>query len=140
MTIHGGSEARLTVKCSFQNPLRDAEGIRVVTKQILGTHAFHESIKANPLCPTHRRCSLERTMWRFHLDGFCIQCCNFSTDLEGRARTWSPFASGHLQLQLVSAHRLMRGVSLITNASFYLYHSPFVASYLSSRSARAIQI
>ena len=73
-------------------------------------------------------------MRRFHLDVSCIQCCNFSTDLEGRARLWSLFASGRLQLVLA----LDNGVSFITNVSSCLYRSPFVASYLLLQSARAI--
>ena len=100
MTINGSSETRHTAKCSFQNPLRDAEGIRVVARLMLRTHVFHGSTEASPSRSTHRRRSLGRTTWRFHLDGFRIQCCSFSTDLEGRANFWSPFASGRLQLVL----------------------------------------
>jgi hypothetical protein len=97
MTINGGRETRPTAKCSFQNPLRDAEAIRVVPRLMLRTHVFRGSTEGNPLRSTHQRRTLGRTMWRFHLDGFCIRCCSFSTDLEGRASFWSLFASGRLQ-------------------------------------------
>ncbi len=97
MTINGSNETRPTAKYSFQNPLHGAEGIRVVAKLMLRTHAFHGSTEGNPLRSTQQRRSFGRTMWRFHLDGFYIQCCSFSTDLEGTANFWSPFASGHLQ-------------------------------------------
>ena len=101
MTTSGGNETRPTAKCSFQNPLQDAEGIRVVVRSILRTHVFRGSIEVSPLRSTPQRRSLGRTMWRYHPDGSCIQCCNFSTDLEGRSSFWSPFASGLLQFVLV---------------------------------------
>jgi hypothetical protein len=128
MTLHGGSETGLTVKCFFQNPLQDAEGIRVVTKLMLRTHVFHGSTKANPLRPTHRRRSLGRTMWRFHLDGSCIQCCNFSTDLEGRARILSPFASGRLQVVLAPS---VDNGSIIHNERLILFTSLAICCIIS---------
>jgi hypothetical protein len=65
--------------------------------QILRTHVFRGSTEAIPSHSTHRRRSLQRTRRRFHLDGFCIQCCSFSTDLVGKANFWSPFAFGRLR-------------------------------------------
>ena len=100
MTINRGSERRPTAGCSFQNPLQDAEGVRVVARLMLKTHVFRRSTEVNPLRPTPQRRSLGGTMWRFHLGESCIQCCSFSTDLEGRANFWSPFASGRLKLVL----------------------------------------
>jgi hypothetical protein len=101
MTINGGRETRPTAKCFFRNPLRDAEAIRVVPRLMSRTHVFRGSTEGNPLRSTYQRRTLGRTMWRFHLDGSCIRCCSFSTDLEGRASFWSLFASGRLQPVLV---------------------------------------
>ena len=100
MTINRGSERRPTAKCSSQSPLQDAEGIRVVARQMLRTHVFRRSTEVNPLRSTRQRRSLGGTMWRFHLGGSYIQCCSFSTDPEGRANFWSPSASGRLKLVL----------------------------------------
>ena len=100
MTTSGGNETRHTAKCSCQNPLQNAEGIRVVVKLILRTHVFRGSTEVSPLRSTPQRRSLGRTMWWYHPDGSCIQYCNFSTDLEGRANFWTPFAFGRLQFLL----------------------------------------
>src|ERR1700677_2817616 len=69
--------------------------------QILRTHVFHGSTEATPSRSTHRRRSHRRTTSRFHLDEFCILCCSFSTDQEGKANFWRLFASGRLQPVLV---------------------------------------
>ena len=97
MAKNGSSETKPTAKCSFQTPLRDAKEIRDILGLMLSTYVFHESIEASSSRSTHRRHSLGRTTRQFHLDGTCIQCCNFSTDLEGKANFWSLFASGRLQ-------------------------------------------
>ena len=98
MIINEGGETQPTAKCSFQNPLRDAEGMRIIERLELRTYVFHRSTKGNLSRTTQRRYSLGRTMQRFHLDGFGIRCCSFSTDLEGRANFWSPSATGPLQI------------------------------------------
>ena len=100
MTINRADERRHTAKCSFQNPLQDAEEIKVGTRLMLRTHVFRGSTEENPLCSTPQRRALGRTIWQYHFDGSCTPCCNFSTDLEGRANFWTPFAFGRLQFLL----------------------------------------